>query len=315
MSALTKLLDTIQEARAEAFRLERAVAQYPDEPALRLSLKSVEKWQNQLEGQFRSLADKSQLEVVSYRVFNANDAAGPPLLPAITRALTDFQDLFSLVFDALRIRQPKRNARIGQDVEDVTTFGYGYSFSGSVGFVLTLPDSRVLIGDTDIERAMDTVFGLSRARSADEIQSVARQLGPAPLRSMFRWASDHVRYDTGVELTWLRDNTERGSLLVQPPEFAALLDAIQSVSDAYEEAFEITGVLVGADLRAGSFRLEPTEGDEIRGRMADFVLAEWNEKELTLRKMYRAKLSKTTTISYAKDEEQVTWRLTGLSEP
>jgi hypothetical protein len=71
MSAILDIIERIQETEARIKDFERAVAENPNTPSLILSLRSFEKMQKRLEAEFEEVAAGEELELVKYRVFDA----------------------------------------------------------------------------------------------------------------------------------------------------------------------------------------------------------------------------------------------------
>lgn len=308
---MSELLDTVEKLQdtQEAIRhAERTIAEYPDLPSATLSLRSLQERQQTLETAFARLADEHWIDICSYRVLPEKD--GSVTLPSLTNTLGDFQALFTLVYDALR-NGPKQRGRASVEAATATTFGFGYSFTGSVGFVLTLSNERLLVDETDLDRAMRTVFEMAEAESPEQIAVFAHELGAAPIRSMYKWATDHVRSGLNVDIDWRREEQTRADLAIQVPQLENLQQAIAATSDEVEEILTITGLLVGAHVHSHSFELELEDGNEIRGKMAEGL---GTEHTLELPRRYTAEIRKTTQINYATEEDIVSYYLLSLRD-
>ena len=308
---MNELLDTVeklQDTQAAIRRAEKTVAEYPDLPSVVLSLRSLQERQQTLETTFASLADELWLDVCSYRVLPERD--GSVTLPSLTNTLGEFQALFTLVYDALK-NGPKQRGRASSEATAATTFGFGYSFTGSVGFALTLPNERLLVDETDLDRAIRTVFEMAQAESSEQIAVFAHELGAAPIRTMYRWATDHVRSGLNVDIDWRREEQVRTGLAIQIPQLENLQHAIAATSDEVEETFTVTGLLVGAHVHSHSFELELEDGNQIRGKMAEGI---GSEHTVELPGRYTAQIRKTTQINYATEEDIVSYHLLSLND-
>lgn len=307
MSRLLDTVDKLQKTEAAIRRLEEAVAEHPELPSLAVNLRSLERRRRDLEMTFGRLTHEDFLDVCSYRIFSeAEDTR--VTIPSLASALGDFQLLFTVVYDALK-NGARQRIRRNPEIAAATTFEFGYSFTGSVGFVFTLPNDRLLTGGTDLDRAIDTIFELAKARDTDQIRSFARTLGVAPIRLMYKWATDHVDAGLGVDIDWRREYNVRSNLLVQVPELEVLQHAISQTSEEKREVFTTEGRLVGADVQGHRFRLKIEDGSEIRGQMSQSISA---EQTVELPKRYTAQIEKTTIISYSTDEENVSYYLLSL---
>jgi hypothetical protein len=308
MDDLLETIEKLQDTQAAIRRAERAAAEYPDLPSVALSLRSLQERHQALESAFSSLADEQWFDICSYKVLPEKD--GRVTLPSLTSSLGDFQALFTLVYDTIK-NGPKQRGRASPEATAATTFAFGYSFTGSVGFVLTLPNERLLVDETDLDRAMHTVFEMARAESSDQIAVFAKELGAAPIRTMYKWATDHVRSGLSVDIDWRREEQVKSKLFIQVPELENLQHAIAATSDEVEETLTVTGLLVGAHVHTHSFHMELEDGSEIRGKMAEGIGSEYT---VELPRRYTAHILKTTQINYATEEDIVTYYLLSLRD-
>lgn len=314
MSEILELTTKIQETRAVIAQFERAVAENPEKPSLVASLTSLQRQMARLEAEFHAAAPRNFLEVIKYRVFDGIDEHVKPKLPAIVLPLITFQQLFSLVYDALKSGDPRRTAKISEEVSEKTTFGLEYSFAGSVGFVLTIPDNKTLI-ETDLQKAKNTIFEMVKVKNPEEVQDYAVKLGPAPLRLMYRWVKEHAEYKTGVEIDWQSDGEQSLNLLVQLPEFGALRDLIGAVGEETNEVVTRTGKLLGFDIAKKTFHMEFADDEEISGKVSEIITSQLSpDYQAKQPAMYRVTMTKRTVTKYIKEDDEVTWFLTGFTE-
>ncbi len=231
-------------------------------------------------------------------------------MPALAKALLNFQTTFSTVYDA-ETTGAKSTSHVGVQSAADTTFGYAYSFTGSVGFTLTLPNERVLVLESDLDRAINTLFTMLKATSSDQVNSFAKGLGAGPIHALYAWVDALVRSGLGADIDWRRGTQVRASVFVDLPELENLKQAIEETSDEKTETLIVVGRLVAADFKAKNhtFRME-LEDTELRGIMSSNVA----EVE-GLPRQYRAEVEKTTIINYAKDQEVESYVLTRLMEP
>jgi len=305
-SELAEIQTKIQDTNVAIARLERMMVDSPDLPSLLANMRSLQKRYKKLQGDFLAAADELGVDVCSYRLFPDETT---PTLTGIVSALGGFQSLFSIVYDARR-NGPKKIARLSPEVVRESSFGFAYSFSGSLGLVLTLPNERLLFQevDTAIDEAMKTIFTMSKLAEPSEILAFAQNIGVAPIRALYKWADDHVKAGLGADIQWRRGEQVRASLLVQRPELERLKQTIDVTSDTEEVELDLTGELVGADIKSHTFHM--TSGDmEYRGRFTDAI---GPEHAVTLPKTYRAKVRKTTKIYYSTEKEDVFYFLLRL---
>lgn len=308
MNALSETIEKLQETTAALSRLEAAIAKYPDSPSLAATIRSLRMRQSRLEEAFATIAERQQTDVCSYRLF-ANDERQPPLL-AITTALGDFQSLFTSVYDSQK-QGPKSRSKASADVIAGTSFGLAYTYTGSVGVVLTLPNERLLLGESDLDNAMATVFEMAKSSSSEQIAHLSERLGAAPIRKLYKWALDHVCSGLGADVEWRKCDSVQASLLIQTPELDNLCQAIAETSDEENEEMELIGEMVGADIQGHRFHMRFPGAPDMRGYMTESIGVEY---AVELPRRYRATIRKTTKINYATGEEDVSYYLLSLAE-
>jgi hypothetical protein len=308
MSEIEGLTRRIQDTNEAIARLERSMVDRPELPSLLTNMSSLRKLYANLEAEFRQAADSLGVDVCRYRLFVDGEE---PTLPGIASALNDFQTMFSLVYAAIT-DGPKATGHLGAEAAKDTTFGFSYSFSGSTGVVLTLPNQRLLFDEvsTALDKAMAEVFTMAKASTPDHVRDFARRLGAAPVRALYRWANDHVRSRLGAEIAWQRSERVRASVFVQQPELERLRDAIVVTSDKVVTTLVTAGELVGADIPARTFHLKVGNLD-MKGRFVDAIS---EQHSVTLPKPYKATVQVTTQINYSTEREYADYVLLRLEE-
>ncbi|CAN5653419.1 MAG: hypothetical protein ACR2N0_09310 [Rubrobacteraceae bacterium] len=308
MNRLLSTIEKISATQTEIRELESAIERFPNEQSLVLNLRSVERRYEELEAEFREVSHQQFLDICSYTVFSEEDQQRYTI-PALANALADFQSLFTNVYDAIKNGPRQRQTRSNLEANINSTFEFGYSFSGSVGFMLTLPNDRLLIGDTDLDKAMDTIFNMAKAQDPEQILIYARELGAAPIRAMYKWVSDHENFGLGADINWSREHEVKYQLTAQVPEFQKVRQAIDSSSDETVSDIDVKGELLGADAATKTFHFKTEDGIEIRGRM-ELNIDEQNFVSLPRR--YKASIRQVSIISYSTEEEKTSHYLLSL---
>ena len=156
------------------------------------------------------------VEICDYRIIpESRDAYA---VAAVTSALRDFQELVTLVFDALSRTKPR--AKVAPDIQQKTQFEFGFAYAGSLGIVMTIPNERLLVDETNLDRAVGAVFDLLKIRSKEEVRDTARQFGVPTVRKLHHWTKTHSEYGMSADIKWIRDASPRREILAQPPEMA-----------------------------------------------------------------------------------------------
>ena len=305
MIELTALQEELQDLNALIAKHERTLASHPEAKSLRANIQTLKRRRQSLEDDFLEAAAKVEIDVCSYRLIPGESR---PTIMALSKALSDFQSLFSLTYDALK-EGPKRTAKLSAYVMSETFLGFAYSFTGSIGFVMTLPNERLLLGETYLDQAMQMIFQMAKATTSQQIADFAKRLGPPPVRAIYKWATDHVESGLGVDIEWRRREQVRSSLFIQAPQLEQLREVIAETSDEKEEELEVVGNLIGADVKRKTFHLETVEGGEIKGVFVDAIST---EQTVELPKPYNARVRKRTKIVYSMEEEKTEYFLLRL---
>lgn len=213
------------------------------------NIRSLERLRSDLERELAEIASTEETDVYSYRLLP--ETARRVSLNDVARAWRRFQGAFSGIYDALK-NGPKQRARLGKDEAEASSLGFAYTFTGSIGVVLTLPNERLLVGDTFLSMATSEMFKLAKATDSVEVRQFAKKLGPAPINLMYRWAETHVDAGIGASIEWLQGGAVRDRVSVQFKEMRHLQLTIGSMSESAEETESVTGI-------EGTFREPPRD--------------------------------------------------------
>lgn len=306
MSRILELQDSLRDTSAAIVVLERALSRDPSSDSIIRSMKSVEKRYKRLEVDFLAEAKNAEVTVCKYRLFSDDKR---PTLKVISEALGTFQDLFSTVYKAIKTG-PIQKAPSRKDIDKESEFGFAYTYSGSVGVVLTLPDELLLFGESRLDETMAAFVDLARVQETSQIAAFSKKLGLAPVRQMYQWAAEHTESGYGAEIEWLKKKEIKNKLFIQAPEIRSLKELMEKTGEETIKEIVVEGELLGADVLGHRFHMR-VEGGEIRGVFADAI----SEKHtVELPKQYRAKIRKTTRVKYSTDEEQEIYFLIQLTK-
>jgi hypothetical protein len=261
-------------------------------------LKSFEKRRRVLEEQFRETAGNVGTDACSYRFFS--DSVRPTVAP-LCSALSDFQSLYWIVYDAIKTGPKARNRKLPPDVLEEASFFVGYTFPGSVGIVLTFDNDMRGRFETALDAAMQSLFELAKARSSTAIIDCGRRLGVQAVKAAHKWASAHVDAALGADIEWLKGHEAIDRLFMQLPDLRELASVIASTTTVIEEDLELVGRLSGADVDKRTFHLALPGSADIRGKLSDGVPTDrifevGAEHKVTLRKRVR--------VYYSTDQEE-----------
>lgn len=308
MSSLSDTLEKLQDTHAMMTRVSKDLARDPDDYALNLTLRSLQAREKKLAREFHELAHADFQDVCTYRLVDEAKRRFP--IAAVADVLKEFQGLVTLVFDALRTG-PKKQARYSIEAEALSTFHFGYASPGSLAVVMTVPNERMLVDKSDLDKAVETVFAIAKCETPTALRDYAQRVGIGPIRKTFAWVERHTVHQLSVDVQWKRREEERGALLMQTADFERLKAIIEATSDYAEEVIDVDAAnLVGLDIDRKTFHLKYGEAEDISGKWADRAsIAE----SLAVPGFYSVRLLKRTRIFYSYDQETVTYELLSLA--
>lgn len=310
MPELLEIAEKLQDTHAAVAQLEQTIAVKGDPPpSVLMMLRSLKKRQESLEAQFADAAGTEHLDVCRYELFPQMSAR--PTLTALSKTLLGFQGLFTQVYDAVSRHVQRTTSKIGAEVAAETAFSFAYTFSGSLGVVFTIPNERLLVGETSLDEAMQKVFDMAKAQTPEQIAEHVRDVGVAPVRALYQWVSDQLLTGVTSHVEWRRQEEVRSELRIQSPELERTRRAIEATSAQRARTYDVIGELRGWDIDTRTFHLQ-TETDEIRGRLSDEVAERYSKQTVQLPKMYTARIHTVTIISLAYEKESTTHQLLSL---
>jgi len=307
MNSILDLREKLQDTHAAMAQLRNAISANPTDEGLVLMAESLVRRQEQLEEAFSQAAATQQLDICRYRLIPEAGENYPIL--GLTKILAEFQQLVTTVFDAIKTKKPKARARIAPELVQLSSFEFGFVAPGSLEVVLTIPNDRLLLIESDLDQAISTVFRMMKAADASEVGHLAEIVGVASVKKLYELCEDHFRYAFSADIKWKRNNEIRGEILVQPPEFEALCSRLDEKSEQTQEPVTVTGRLVGLDVELGSFHMTFPEGEDIKGRLGE---AFRGDRPSQVPGNYVADMIKTTVIYYSTREDRVNYELIEL---
>lgn len=308
MTRLLALQHRLQDTGAALARLEQEFASTPADEGLALSLRSMERRFAAQQQEFSEVAASVGVDVCKYRLFADVERY---TLRAASASWSEFQRLFSIVYSALTTG-PKDTSKVSMEVARATDFSVAYTFAGSLGLALTLPNEAQLVGETELDKTMEVVFGMAKAHTAGEVLAHVKVLGAGPVRVLYRWADSQTRAGLGADIRWQRKQQVRAQLIVQQPELARLQQIIAQTGTETTEELQDIGRLIGADIDDRWFHMH-LHGlkQDIKGTFVDAIKPE--DKTSLLGKDYLVVLTKKTIPQYAMDEDKIEYVLNSIA--
>jgi len=294
MSRLRDICDRINDVEAALARID-ADTKERTSLAYRLTVGSLEKRRDELQFEMDEATREGFVEVCDYRI--VPEEHGSYAISAVVSVLRDFQELVTIVFDAITDKPKQRTPRDAALLEK-TKFDFGFAYQGSLGIALLISNDRELLG-SDMDRAIGAVFELIKSDSADQIHAAAIQYGRPVVRRLYDWSKTHDEYGLSAEIKWLRESESQNSVFVQPQEYAQICRWIEGRTDPIEESVKLTGNLASWDTKHRRFIVDPPEADSISGIIAEAInLLE----ERTVPARYEFDLIRSTYTDYALDQ-------------
>jgi hypothetical protein len=306
MSKLAELQRDLQSAAAAVAHAERMLAAHPNVPSVLATLRTIQNRQSSLQEQFFAAADELGLDACGYRIEMPGSTAP---IAGLTSVLGTFQRIFTTVYDALE-RGPKKKAAKNSDkaIAD-TSLGFAYTFPGSVGVMMTLPNERFLF-ESKLDAAMEKTFDLIRAQEPDELQLLTDIVGVPAIRLVHQWAEENVKAGFGADIVWQRDDVVKREVRVQAPEIAQKAATIKAMSA--KETVVVVGELLDVKVSDHTFQMQLR--DKIIHGSFDKAISTQNPAKLP--KVYRATLNIMEKIVIDDTgEEQIDYFLLRLEEP
>lgn len=304
MNRLERIQMDLQKVSAAIVRAERTAAQFPDRASVFETLRSIHKHRENLEEQFASAADEIGLDLCSYRV--EYEDRRNATIAGITSALNSFQKIFTSVYDALVHGAQKKRATVSAEVIAKTAFGFAYTFPGSIGFMMTLANDRLLLDQTQLDQAMEKTFDLLNAQDVSIIEELTQIVGLPAVRLAHQWAIENSKASLGADIIWQRNPASKLSLRVQPQQIAALANAIGQATTREQIIRE--GDLVHVNLTEKTFEMQ-VDDKRIKGTF-DRAISALHPVKLPAR--YNATLTVNTKVAVSEGEEDTSYFLVRL---
>jgi hypothetical protein len=274
--------------------------------AVRRTLQSLEERRASLQEELAEITKRDFVDVCDYRIIPETEESYA--IAAVTSAWHGFQDLLSLTLGASKAGHPLKIARVPADVAEGSRLNFGYAYAGSLGIVLTIRNERFLLWDSELDKAVVAVFGFAKAKTAEQVKSIAEVYGLPVVKTLYDWASVQSKHGIAADVKWLRDGKVTHEVLAQPKEMAALCEVIEEEQPPTIDPLSLVAELTKYDVSRKKFSLELPSGEEISGDFAiDYEVA---QKRVPAR--YKASLEKTTVINFATGVATETWALKSL---
>jgi hypothetical protein len=299
------LVDRIRRVYEEITKVERIAAQFPDDSYVQANLSSLRFDAAELEQEWAEETKSAQREVCRYRMISTS--MGEYTVRSVAQSLSDFQELFSQIYDSIKNKAKKR-ARLTPEVMQQTTFNLAFTYPGSLGVAMSI-DSRPELFVSEFDGTIDALMQIVDARDEHDVRDIAKSLGDAVVRRAYDWARVNAGAGYAVDLDWTTLSGIRKGGMIDVTAFDRLVLVIGRTSDSVMRIIKVNGVLVGLDSKTKRFRFLDPEGEDFVGTLSENFPAGavWEINEA-----YVADIEVEETVEYATDTTKRTNRLNHL---
>lgn len=306
MNRISEILDDLAEADGVAHDLRRLAEANPRDEIVAINLDAVKRRRADLERDLGTLLATRQNDLIRYRV-ELFDGSAPPAI-AIARSIVLFQTLLTAAFDAIR-STPKRTYHPSHENVRMSALSFARAPGGNTAIHFTIPNDRLLLLASDLDDAFGLVFELLMSRAKTMYRNIASRGGIATVTSAHAWAENAVLYGLTTTIAWRKASDEQRVVTMSHSDALLFKTAIEAVSDETVEEVDRQCELLAIDEAAGTFRIEVSGGETIKGVLADGFPrgGSW-----TTRHWYTAILHRAMRVRYANGEETVRWTLRRL---
>ena len=297
----------IRATEAELARIDQKGVELGPSISTKLMAASLRQRLSELQQRFTAASEIEELDVCSYRMISDRNGRYPVF--ALTSALAGFQKFVSVLYEAISTGMPRNSTKLSAKTREATTLDVAYSFSGSLGFVLTMPRDSNERQDAILESAVSAMFELAKANNSQAVAEFAKKFGTAPVQIAHTWAKAHVDAGISVDIEWKRGKIPGYRALAQVVELERLTRIIEDAEDSVSQQVEYYGRLIAGNISSRTFILD-TENGRISGKLhPDIPL----NTEMSLGRNYRAVVLQETRRLFAANREVVTNYLIALS--
>jgi len=312
MSSLVDISKRIELTNEAMGRIGQMLQASPGSQGLLMNLSTLGRTQKNLKKEFREAAKRYGVEICTYRLIP--EGTERHSITGIGKAFVNFQTLFSIVYEAVKVDKPRKSQHSGDEVSSETLLDYAYSFPGSVGVAFTVPTQASLYGNY-FDQTIDALFAMARSQNSQDLKAFSRKLGVGPVRAMYRWACDLYRSGFGIDIHWKGSLAHNSRLYVQKGELQSLAESILATSEENHTMLTVEGILQGADVPARNFHFQykdqKNRRKDIRGKFIDAIKA---DHPVTIPAKYKATIRRTTITNYSLEEDEVKDTLIKLEE-
>ena len=311
MSDIQALFENINDLEATLAEIGRSVEGEPLSPAASLMVKSLEGRRDELREMAEELAADRMVDICDYRILPT--ALNQYPVKEVGQSLSRWQDTLTAFFAAVREKKAYIRATFSEEIEKLSTLNFAFSYRGSLGVVMYVPNDQLLLTDSDLDVAVEAIMSMVDTETVADVRQIAERFGKAAVKSFFDWSKVHTDADLSAEIKWQRGKEVRFERVVQPLDLARVQGLIKIAAHRVDHTDHYTGVLVALDTKGKAFKMSFPDPDvpDIYGKFDEHF--DWQTKHLVPAR-YRAQLRKIVFTSLWSNEERIEWQLIDLDE-
>lgn len=308
IQVLFERLNGIEATIAQATRTDGE----PLSAGAKAMLDSLERRRDELREMAEELAAERLIDVFDYRVIPGLENRFP--IKEVGQTLARWQDVVTAFFAAVRENKPRLRATFTKEIEDAATLNWAYSYSGSLGIVMYVPNDQLLASESDLDIAVNAIMELVDTETVADVKQIADRFGKAAVKSFFDWSTTQTEADLSADIKWKRGKEVKIERLVQPLELERVQGIIKIADKRGDTIESYDGVLVALNVKGhGSFKMSfpDPELSDVSGKFDQHF--NW-QKPHRVPARYKATLRKIVRTSLWSNEERTEWELIELDE-
>jgi hypothetical protein len=270
---------------ARLSRLERALAENPEDRKLRLQVSAAKRRSDYARNLFVESISRD-FDVINYRIVHVTDQYS---IEGVAESLISFQGAITAVYDALK-NGPKERANYNAEVRNTTRLDFGYSYPGSVGFVLTVKSEQDLLGGA-LDSTSEAIGQFFDIENMNQAIDSSRALGLGAVSALYKWLRSNARNGNSVDLNWRHSVRGYTGRFIDLSRFEFLERMFASVEEHERSPLNVEGFLVGLDVETRRFHFVEPNGASYKGRLS----SEFGGEPREVPNRYKATLIKVET--------------------
>lgn len=306
MSEISLLVEDLTDTEAAVAYMTRAAEASPNDDILQINMRSVVKRRDDLTRRLDYLLHTKQAEFVRYRIVRSWTENYPTL--AVAKSMLAFQELVTAVFDAIHSRKPKQKYAPSPESLSLSALDFAGANTGSVIVSLTVPNDRLLAGETELDIAFQMVEQMLSARASEDLNLLKDKVGIASITKAYAWANTSVSFGLDTQFAWGKTYADLHRVDITRDEAEVVLSLIDAKAEVDETDVEAVGILHGHDGDRSYFHFTAEDGSDMIGVVDSSLPKVW-----TTGVAYRATLRRVAQIKYSTGQEIVKWTLKGLA--